>query len=249
MRAARRLTQAGLPANGPVAVMGYSEGGLGAGAAAELQPTYAPDIRLSAAAIGGVPADIERDVAAVDGTPDGWWLSLYAAIGFNAAYAELDLQRYLSALGRQYVAKFENNCLQQVFPIALTAPSYHASAYFTHDVYDLPAWIARLNQNRLGSRLPAEPVLVQDSENDEAVAYAPSVTLYHDWCARGVDAHFRTLVGEHVAAGAQYLGPAIDFIAARLAGVPDARAPDCQASIRLTTPLTLHFGSLGSRYP
>ena len=46
MRAARKLSPAELPVDGPAAIMGYSEGGAAAAWAAQLQPVYAPDVRL-----------------------------------------------------------------------------------------------------------------------------------------------------------------------------------------------------------
>jgi hypothetical protein len=52
MRAARKLPQAGLADDGPLALFGYSEGGGATGAAVELQPTYAPDLPLKGAAVG-----------------------------------------------------------------------------------------------------------------------------------------------------------------------------------------------------
>ncbi len=48
MRAARQLVPEHLPEEGPAAIIGYSEGGAAAAWAAQLQPTYAPDVPLVA---------------------------------------------------------------------------------------------------------------------------------------------------------------------------------------------------------
>lgn len=249
MRAARRLTDAALPADGPLALMGYSEGGGAAAAAAELQPAYAPDLALAGAAVGGVPADVELDVRHVDGTPAGWWLSLYAAIGFAAAYPDLDLGRSLNDRGRQYVTRFRDTCIQDAFITAATAPSYYSRDYFTDHVYARADWLARMRQNRLGSQAPAKPVLIQHARDDQAVAYGPGRALYKEWCSLGADAHFRDAPGEHLSGGLASAQPAIDFIAARFADVPLPRATDCKATPQRQARVALRILRAGRRFP
>ena len=51
-----------------VAIHGYSGGGLASGWATQLQPTYAPEINLVAAAFGGLPANLTADGIFLDGT-------------------------------------------------------------------------------------------------------------------------------------------------------------------------------------
>ncbi len=45
VRAAMRLSSAGLSTSAPVVIWGYSEGGQAATAAGELQPSYAPELK------------------------------------------------------------------------------------------------------------------------------------------------------------------------------------------------------------
>src|ERR1700685_461940 len=68
MRAARELHPLELPDDGPAAVIGYSEGGFAAGWAAQLQPEYAPDVKLAAVAAGAAAADVEEAGPPLDGT-------------------------------------------------------------------------------------------------------------------------------------------------------------------------------------
>src|SRR5437588_2936503 len=68
MRAARELEPAELPAQGPAAIVGYSEGGAAAAWAAQLQPRYAPEVPLVAVAAGAAAADVETAGPQVDGT-------------------------------------------------------------------------------------------------------------------------------------------------------------------------------------
>ncbi|MTL12569.1 lipase, partial [Nocardia seriolae] len=55
VKAVRQATELGL-SNSPVALAGYSGGGMATAWAAALQPTYAPDLKLDAVVAGGIPA-------------------------------------------------------------------------------------------------------------------------------------------------------------------------------------------------
>ncbi|MGH3359499.1 MAG: lipase family protein, partial [Nocardioidaceae bacterium] len=72
VRAARNLGLDGVPADGPVALSGYSQGGGASAAAAELAADYAPDLGVDAAYAGAVPADLPAVGRNLDG-------GLYAA--------------------------------------------------------------------------------------------------------------------------------------------------------------------------
>jgi hypothetical protein len=67
IRAAQRLPEAHLPPAGPVAVAGYSQGGGASPAVAELQPSYAPELKLKGAYAGTVPADLAAVAHNLDG--------------------------------------------------------------------------------------------------------------------------------------------------------------------------------------
>lgn len=59
-RAARQVSGASVTAQSRVATYGYSQGGEASAAAAELAPTYAPDLNLVAGYAGAPPADLNR---------------------------------------------------------------------------------------------------------------------------------------------------------------------------------------------
>jgi hypothetical protein len=50
---------------------GYSGGAQVTGWAAQLQPTYAPDVKLTGAALGGLPADLAAVMRQLNGGPFG----------------------------------------------------------------------------------------------------------------------------------------------------------------------------------
>lgn len=67
-RAAKNLEGTSLTATSPIGLYGYSQGGGATGAAAELAPTYAPELNLKGAYVGAPPADLFEVLKTVDGT-------------------------------------------------------------------------------------------------------------------------------------------------------------------------------------
>ena len=81
-----------LPVEGPAAIIGYSEGGAAAAWAAQLQPSYAPDVPLPAVAAGAAAADVEAAGPSLDGSFFSFFIA-YGGIGYAAAYPELTSTR------------------------------------------------------------------------------------------------------------------------------------------------------------
>ncbi|MDI3409445.1 lipase family protein [Streptomyces cavernicola] len=71
VRAAQCLESAGLPDAGPVALYGYSQGGGASASAAELAPSYAPELKVKGAVVGAPPADLKRVADSMDGSAYG----------------------------------------------------------------------------------------------------------------------------------------------------------------------------------
>jgi hypothetical protein len=225
MRAARRLPAAGLPAHGPLAVMGYSEGSAGSGWAAQLQPTYAPDLPLEGAAVGGVVGDLEKIGPYVEGGPFAFLLA-YTFVGYDSTYPELGLDRFLTARGRAAAQRVRDTCITDG---PLVEPFAHESDLATIPL-TYPPLVRRLRQNRLGTIAPDTPVLVQHARADNVLPYDQAVTVDRDWCALGVNTRFQDAPGvDHVSGGFGAIGPAIDFLAARFAGTPLPRPAACPA--------------------
>src|SRR6266540_2100772 len=109
VRAAQRLTDAGLSKNAPVALVGYSQGGHGASWGAQLAAGYAPELNVKGAAAGGTPANL-RQVADYNAGKSNFGLVLAAGIGMDTAYPELDLESYLNDAGRAGIDVLRTSC-------------------------------------------------------------------------------------------------------------------------------------------
>jgi Secretory lipase len=215
MRAARQLAPDELPVEGPAAIVGYSEGGAAAAWAAQLQPTYAPDVPLAGVAAGAAAADVETAGPNIEGSFFSFFIA-YGGIGYAAAYPELELDPYLTPLAQANIAALRQS---SIFQAAMWGPRFVRAADLTQpNVLELPEWRARLAENRLGLSAPAAPVLLHHARRDQIVSFQQSVNLRGDWTQRGGDVRLYVTRGgvEHISGAVAGTPVALDWIARRL---------------------------------
>ncbi|WP_157244345.1 lipase family protein [Nonomuraea typhae] len=216
VRAAIRLPGSGLSASAPVGIMGYSQGGASAGWAGQLQPAYAPELRLRGVAAGGVPADLKAVAQSLDGGPN-FGLAAAAGVGFDAAYDELDLFNDLNERGKALMTDAADDCVGDLGKLA----GLRFSDLSPIDLMNQPKWTARLTENRLGARPPRVPVFLYHAQGDEIIPHAVGATLRSEYCQAGVNARWLSLPGGNHVLGAVQGGPlAIEWLALRVYGLP-----------------------------
>jgi acetyl esterase/lipase len=216
LRAARQLAPTELPDAGPAAIMGYSEGGTAAAWAAQLQPSYAPELELAGVAAGAAAADVELVGPTLDGTVFSFFLA-YGAIGYAAAYPDLELDPYLVGRAAQTIEALRRTNILQA---AVRGPRFAHVAHLTDpNVLELPNWQTRLRENRLGRLAPVAPVLLHHARQDQLVAFEHSEQLHEDWRALGVDVDLRITRGgfDHLSGGVAGGPGALDWLAKRIA--------------------------------
>ena len=216
MRAARSLDPEELPVDGPAAIIGYSEGGAAAAWAAQLQPSYAPDVPLLAVAAGAAAADVETAGPSLDGTFFSFFIA-YGGIGYAAAYPELDLDTHLTPIARGGIAALRESTILQAM---LFGPRWVYSSELTDpNVLEMPEWRARMRENRLGDMAPAAPILLHHARRDQIVSFAQSSQLRADWQRHGADVRLYVTRGgvDHVSGAIAGTPVALDWIGRRLA--------------------------------
>ncbi|RAY16300.1 triacylglycerol lipase [Actinomadura craniellae] len=221
-RAAQRLPGTGLTAANPVGLLGYSQGGTSAGWAAELAPSYAPELALKGMAAGGVPADLTAVARGLDG---GFAVAFafMAAVGYDTAYPELNLSGYLNDAGRKLLATSQSMCLVSIDGVAnfLGTAFKRISDYTTSDPLATPAWQRRLGENKLGSTAPTVPVFMGHGQGDQIIPFAQAEQLRRDWCGKNVNVTWKTYPMLGHAFGMLFAQPdALTFLADRFAGTP-----------------------------
>ncbi|HWE58122.1 MAG TPA: lipase family protein [Solirubrobacteraceae bacterium] len=216
IRAGRQLAPTELSADCPAAVMGYSEGGTAAAWAAQLQPSYAPELELAGVAAGAAAADIELAGPTLDGSFFSFFLA-YGAIGYSAAYPELELEPYLVGDAVGTIAALRRTNILQA---AVRGPRYARIGELTSpNVLELPSWRKRLRENRLGTLAPAAPVLLHHARQDQIVAFEHSEQLLDDWRALGVDVNLHITRGgfDHISGAVAGAPVALDWLEKQLA--------------------------------
>jgi predicted esterase len=215
IRAVRQLATAELPDDGPTAIMGYSEGGTAAAWAAQLQPSYAPELELAGIAAGAAAADVELAGPTLDGSFFSFFLA-YGAIGYAAAYPELVLEPYLVGDAANVIDSLRRTNILQA---AVRGPRFaHAGDLTSPNVLELPSWRKRLRENRLGTLAPSVPMLLHHARNDQIVAFEHSEQLLEDWQALGVDVSLHITRGgfDHISGAVAGAPVALDWLGKRL---------------------------------
>jgi dienelactone hydrolase len=231
-RAARALPGTSLTAKSVVGLYGYSQGGGAVASAAELQSTYAPDVKLKATYAGAPPADLAATTAAIDGTELvgalGW-----AVNGFAQTDPELQplLDKYLSDAGRGALKNLSTMCVGD----AILGYAYQRSSSWTTGGQSLAGIIAAepalktfIGDQRIGTKKPTGVVRVATGVMDNLVPHAQARTMAADWCRLGGDVVYAPVVLPYaVSPLLNHFGPlltdqgtAVDWLGNRLAGLP-----------------------------
>lgn len=229
VRAAQRLPEAKLPADGPVAISGYSQGGGAAAAAAELAPEYAPELDIKGVAAGAVPADLEKVAGNLDGSLYSAFLG-YAVSGMAAGY-DLDLKPLLNDEGEKFIADAGKACTIE----AIAKFPFVQSSTLTEDGRPLTDYLREepfqkvVAEQRIGQRPPSVPTLVSHSRLDDVIPYDVGREMAAGWCERGAEnVEFSTLATPtHVGGAVESFPRVFLWLEGRLAG--DAPSSDCSS--------------------
>lgn len=190
----------GIESDATVSMWGYSGGSMATAWAAEIQPTYAPELRIAGAAIGGTTPNITNVVTTINKSAFTGLIAtgvMGLSTQFPALAAEVD-----RLLEPAYRAKFE-----QVYRQCLLA---NAASFLFSDVvdmftdtrfmYDNPVAVAILDEVALGHAVPRIPIYWYKSVHDEVSPVQDSDALYDIYCAEGSGAtveYVRDEASEH----------------------------------------------------
>ncbi|WIM92771.1 lipase family protein [Actinoplanes oblitus] len=231
-RAATALPNTSITTRSGVGLYGYSQGGGAVASAAELQATYAPEVRLKATYAGAPPANLAEVTAAIDGTELAGALG-WSVNGFIQSDPELRAvaDRYLSDSGRAALADLSTMCVgDAIFGYAgRHSTSWTTTGQSLADIVQAePALRAFLDEQRIGARKPAGIVRVATGVNDNLVSHGQARTMAADWCKLGGSVVYEPVslpatgspLVNHFGPLLTDQGPAVDWLGHRLAGLP-----------------------------
>ncbi len=254
IRAAFNSPTVGLPSDTQVAMLGYSGGAIATEWAAELAPTYAPDVnaRMIGAALGGLLVHPAHNLHYVEGTPIWAGVMAMAIVGIARSF-EIDFMPYLSANGvkiyNDMMAASIVNVLGQ-YP-GLKWTDLASPAYPTPE--SLPLYVTQANKLIMGTGgTPTVPLFIGQGafgelegtpgnkagigEGDGVMIAGDVRTLARDYCARGTQVYYEQYDAlGHVTTIVIWLSHSLAWIKQRFAGVP---APQNCSSIAPGNPLT-----------
>jgi Secretory lipase len=204
----------------PVGLMGYSGGSQASEFAAEEAPTYAPELDIVGAAIGGLPVNIGHIAAKADG---GLFAGVYfaAAVGIARAYPQIDIDSLLTPAGKQMVKAISAMCIEQFVPTYLfqRIESYTKGGLNPLDDPTIQQVIADDTMGVVG--VPRIPMQIYMATFDELVVTPDVTTLVGRYCAAGETIQYIQFpLADHITAEAEGLPGAIAYMQARFAGDP-----------------------------
>lgn len=221
VRAAAQLDGAGVDADARVAIFGHSQGGHAALSAAELAPTYAPELDVVGTVAGAPPGELPLIAAAFAGATSraaagGFGLMMDA--GFLAAYPDLPVDAAVDATARPLLDEVAETCTDEAFALAAELTTGQP------DPSEDPAWRTALEANSPGAVAPAGPVLIYHGDADTTVPPGLSRSIRDHYCALGVSVQ-RTIYtsANHITVVFAAIPEIEQWIQDRLDGVP---APD-----------------------
>ncbi|ODA77923.1 hypothetical protein RJ55_06526 [Drechmeria coniospora] len=176
----------GIVKNPTVSMWGYSGGSLASLWAAELQPSYAPELEIAGAAVGGTVPNITTAVMSVNGKGAAGLIPS-GVVGLMNQYPELVpvVDKHLRPRFRDAFYKVRRQCLR-----ATTAQFRNLDVVGMFDdrnlMYTNPTVVKILEANGLGKgAIPKIPLFVYKSLKDEISPIGETDALVGHYCAGG----------------------------------------------------------------
>lgn len=198
VRAAHRLPGTSITPDSRTGLYGYSQGGGASASAAELQSSYAPDVKLAGTYAGAPPADLTATMKGIDGSALAGALA-WSINGF--AQSDADLRDVVDAnvndAGRAALKDASTMCVgDAIFGYGFTKSSkWTTSGRSLGDVIAAePKAQAALDRQRIGTLKPTGPVRLATGVQDDIVPHAQARQLAVDWCRKGADVTYDAVV-------------------------------------------------------
>ncbi|MEC3953361.1 lipase family protein [Nocardia sp. CDC153] len=225
IRAAEAFDPAGLPGTDTrVTMWGYSGGAIPTAHAAELQPTYAPELNLVGSAVGGLLADIRASLNYNNATSTFGGAVLGGLFGVAHEYPQLNqfIDEHMNPLGKGLRLIHENQCVAMQFA---AIPFVNLKGLFDYpgDPMQAPELQSVLDDISLGHRgTPTSPLYIYEGTFDEVMPLNAIDNTYDIYCQdpNARVQYTRDLFSEHGIAAVSNTASAALWLNDRLNGIP-----------------------------
>lgn len=227
VRAAQHLDQTGATADSDVLLWGHSQGGHAVLFASQQAAAYAPELKLTAAAVAAPATELGTLLDDDIGDVSGVSLGSYAFQTYQSVYGPstpgMDLTQVLTDAGAAATPQMAALCLigqnSQLHDIA--GPL--VGSYLRNDPATTQPWAAILAQNTPGNSPITVPLLVAQGESDVLVHPAATQQFVQQQCAKGTHVIFRQFPDTgHGQIALKAVPDVLSFFAAVRAGTPPA---------------------------
>ncbi|WP_186063747.1 lipase family protein [Burkholderia gladioli] len=235
IRAALNTPSTGLTPSSKVAMIGYSGGAIATNWAAQLAPSYAPDVnrQLVGAAEGGVLVDPAHNLKYVDGSIVWGGVAAAALAGLSRGFG-FDLTPYLSDTGVAVFKDIQNQSLAYILPRytglrwkTLFKPQY------ANDINSIPVYVTYANKVNAGlAPSPTIPMYIGQGtigivDGTFSLQVGDGVMLAHDvralaqkFCASGTPVVHVEYPLDHFGSVATWAAGMLPWLYDRFAGKP-----------------------------
>jgi alpha-beta hydrolase superfamily lysophospholipase len=216
VRAAQQLPQAGASAN--TLIYGHSQGGQAALFAGQIAPRYAPDLHVLGVTAVAPVTDVTAMLPAATKIPALLAYVVMAAVGYHAAYPQLDLSSVLTPATLANIGVVDQRCSDDLVDLyAQSSPSQ----VLTASPADVPGFAALLQQNTAGNVATSAPMLLIQGDRDLLVNKRITDAFAMHACAIGDRVLYHVYPGrDHVGARDASVKEVQAWMAARIAGQP-----------------------------
>ncbi|WP_067710816.1 lipase family protein [Nocardia yamanashiensis] len=222
VKAVKQVSELGL-ADVPTVLAGYSGGGMATSWAGAMQPTYAPDLKLTAVVAGGIPADLREMALALGFDPHpGFGLAFAAAMGLEREYPDrLPVSDQLNENGLWFRDFTKDACRRFLLFHGVTRNAAQLAA--SRDMMSSPEAHAVLRENslRYSDLLPTVPTFFWQGRFDTMTFFGPVEEVAQRYCQAGVPLTFKPYeIAEHLTTAVAGFPEAWEYVEARFRGDP-----------------------------
>ncbi len=223
-RAARALPQAA--ANNHVVMLGVSQGSHAVLWAAQLAPSYAPDLDILGVVAAAAPTDLIGNFRALTNPFVRSLMTGYVSETWSQIYA-IPLSTFANPIGRYFIRRLGATCLRLDPVVAASSTGLLMMSHSIPDHLGEP-WTKPLRDNSLKPVHLTMPMLIIQGDKDTVVIPRITKAYVAASCKAGNTLRFIEVAsGTHTNIGGLTVGPTMEWIADRFAHRP---APsDCNA--------------------
>lgn len=175
----------GINSDVTIVMTGYSGGALATGWAAQLQPSYAPDLYISGAVFGGFPVNVTSTALAVNNGPHAGLIAV-GMLGMSAAYPSFNKTLYdnLFPSNSSRFLQASYQCLKQILSDFADQDVF---SYFRDRecILATPGVVEHLELNTLGANPPQIPIYLWHAMKDQITPVESVDKTISQYCKAG----------------------------------------------------------------